>query len=947
MTDPAVSAMSWPREPEPDAGAVAQELRRAGVPVETGTRRRAEYSSDAGNYRVVAGAIAFPRHVDEVQLAVAACHRTGTPLVVRGAGTSIAGNAIGSGLVLDLSRHLNRVRSIDPDAATAVVEPGAVLDTISAAARPYGLTFGPDPSTHSRATIGGSIGNNACGAHAMSAGRTGDQVVDLDVVGIDGERFTAGAGLAGPFTEPLRALVGGDLATVRTEFGRFRRQVSGYALEHLLPENGLHVGRFLAGTEGTLAVILGATVSLVPVPDATALVVLGYPDMPAAADAVPALLPFAPRAIEGIDARMVDVVRRRRGRAAVPVLPRGAGWLFVEVQGESAAAAVAAATSLARAARAVDHVVVGGPAAAALWRIREDGAGLGGRTPGGAPAWPGWEDAAVPPDRLGDYLRAFESLLADHRLDALVYGHFGDGCVHARIDFPFGARPGIFREFVEAAADVVVSFGGSLSGEHGDGRARSELLPRMYSTRAIELFGAVKHLFDPQSLLNPNVLVDPAPLDADLRVPRAGPLPARMFALPADRNDLGIAAHRCVGVGKCRADTTATGGVMCPSYLATRDEKDSTRARARVLQEAANGGLVAGLGAPEVLESLDLCLSCKGCSVDCPAGVDMATYKAEVLHQRYRGRLRPASHYALGWLPRTARIVARFPRLTNGLLGFRPLARVIKAAGGIDQRRPLPRFADRTFRSWFAARPLAPGDPVLLFVDTFTDHFAPEVGQAAVAVLEDAGVSVRVTDKPVCCGLTWISTGQLDGARRQLGRALQALDATGDIPIIGLEPSCTAVLRADAVDLMAPADVARAERIAARTRTLAEFLGSLPSWTPPDLSGVVGVAQTHCHHHAVMGWDADRELLDRAGAQVRSVGGCCGLAGNFGVERGHYEVSVAVAQTALLPALQAAGDDATVLADGFSCRLQLDQVAGRRGRHLAEVLAHGHDGRHF
>lgn len=925
----------------PRSGDAVAELRRAGVPVDTATRRRAEYGSDAGNYRLIAEAVAFPRHVDEVLAAVQACRRTGTPLVVRGAGTSIAGNAIGAGLVLDLSRHLHRVRAIDPDTATAVVEPGAVLDSISAAAGPYGLKFGPDPSTHSRATIGGSIGNNACGAHAMSAGRTGDQVVELDVVGMNGDRFTAAAGSAGPFTGPLRALVEGDLATVRTEFGRFRRQVSGYALEHLLPENGVHVGRFLAGTEGTLAVILGATVSLVPVPAATALVVLGYPDMPAAADAVPALLPFAPLAIEGIDARMVEVVRRRRGASAVPVLPRGAGWLFVQVQGESPAAATAAATALARAAQAVDHVVVGGAAAAALWRIREDGAGLGGRTPDGHPAWPGWEDAAVPPERLGDYLRAFESLLADRRLDALVYGHFGDGCVHARIDFPFATRPEVFREFVETAADVVVSFGGSLSGEHGDGRARSELLTRMYSGRAIGLFGAVKHLFDPHSLLNPGVLVDPAPLDADLRVPHAGPLPALGFSLPADRGDLGIAAHRCVGVGKCRADTTATQGVMCPSFLATRDEKDSTRARARVLQEAANGGLVHGLGAPEVLESLDLCLSCKACSVDCPAGVDMATYKAEALHQRYRGRLRPASHYALGWLPRTARIAARLPRLTNGLLGVGPLARAVGAAAGIDRRRPLPRFADRTFRSWFAGRPLGPGEPVLLFVDTFTDLFAPEIGQAAVTVLSEAGFSVRITDRPVCCGLTWISTGQLDGARRQLGRTVRALEETGDLPVVGLEPSCTAVLRADAVELVAPADVAGAERVAGRTRTLAEFLGSLPSWTPPDLSGVIGVAQTHCHQHAVMGWQADRELLDRAGARVRPVGGCCGLAGNFGVERGHYEVSVAVAETALLPALRAAGEDAAVLADGFSCRLQVDQLAGRRGRHLAEILSRG------
>ena len=920
---------------------VAAALRRAGLATDTATRRRAEYSSDAGNYRVVPEVVAFPRHVDEVLAAVEVCRSTGTPLTMRGAGTSIAGNAIGPGVVLDLSRHLDRVVSVDPEARTAVVEPGAVLDSISAMAKPHGLKFGPDPSTHARATIGGSIGNNACGAHAMSAGRTGDQVVDLDVVTVGGQRFTARPGDAGPLTAALQGLVAGDLATLRTEFGRFRRQVSGYSLEHLLPENGFDVGRFLSGTEGTLAVLLGATVRLVPIPAATALLVLGYEDMPAAADAVPALLPFGPLAVEGMDARMVEVVRRRRGDSAIPVLPRGGGWTFVEVGGDTPAAAVAAANEIAAAAQAVDSVVVGGPAAAALWRIREDGAGLGGRTPANAPAWPGWEDAAVPPEKLGAYLREFEALMRTYQLDSLVYGHFGDGCVHARIDFPFSTRPEVFREFVMAAGDVVASFGGSMSGEHGDGRARSELLPKMYSGRAIGLFGAVKNLFDPDNLLNPGVLVDPAPLDADLRVPQSKALPSLGFLLEHDRGDLGVAAHRCVGVGKCRADTTATGGVMCPSFLATRDEKDSTRARARVLQEAANGTLVAGIGSPEVLDSLDLCLSCKGCSVDCPAGVNMATYKAEALYQRYEGKLRPPSHYALGWLPRAAKVAALLPKVVNAALGNGLLARAVKAGGGIDQRRPLPKFAEQTFRAWFAERPApAGGDPVVLFVDTFTDHFSPEVGRAAVTVLEDAGFAVRVTPKPVCCGLTWISTGQLDGARRQLSRTVRALtDAGPDIPVVGLEPSCTAVLRSDATELLTGADGERAAAVATRTHTLAELLATRDGWQAPDLSGVTGVAQPHCHQHAVLGWDADKRLLAGAGATVEAVGGCCGLAGNFGVEKGHYEVSVAVAETALLPAVRAAGADATVLADGFSCRTQLEQLTDTRGRHLAEVLA--------
>jgi Fe-S oxidoreductase len=575
--------------------------------------------------------------------------------------------------------------------------------------------------------------------------------------------------------------------------------------------------------------------------------------------------------------------------------------------------------------------VVAGEAAAALWRIREDGAGLAGRLPDGTPCWPGWEDAAVPPERLGTYLREFFALLAEHRLDTLAYGHFGDGCVHARIDFPLGTEPARLRAFTDAAADLVAAHGGSMSGEHGDGRARGELLNRMYSARALAAMAAVKDVFDPDNLLNPGVIVDPRPLDADLRLPVAPPR-RRGLALtyPHDDGDFSAAVHRCVGVGKCRADTTATGGVMCPSYLATRDEKDSTRGRARVLQEMVNGSVIEGWRSDAVRDALDLCLACKGCSSDCPAGVDMATYKAEALHQRYRRRPRPRSHYSLGWLPRWARLP---PRLAN--LALR--APGARAAAGVDRRRALPRFARQTFRQWFADRPARSGKPVLLWVDTFTDHFAPQVGQAAVRVLEDAGYAVQIPNGHVCCGLTWISTGQLDGARRQLRRSLAALDGalTDGTPIVGLEPSCTAVFRSDAAELLP--DDPRVARAGTSVRTLAELLQGDGDWVPPDLSDVRAVAQPHCHHRAVLGWSTDAELLRRAGAQVNAVGGCCGLAGNFGAERGHYDVSVAVAQTALLPAVRAA-PDAVVLADGFSCRTQLAELSGRDGIHLAQLL---------
>ena len=974
-------------------GGLAAALRAAGLAeVETATRRRAEYSSDASNYRVVPEVVAFPRSADEIVAALAVCRELNAPIVTRGGGTSIAGNALSTGLVLDLSRHLNRVLHVDQDRQTALVEPGTVLDDITAAAAPHGLRFGPDPSTHSRATIGGAIGNNACGSRALRYGRTADNVIALDVITGAGTRFTAErprargqsaqdraaqdraaqdratqdpAGPAGMLLAGLRHLVDGNLATIRTEFGRFTRQVSGYSLEHLLPENGTDVAKFLSGTEGTLALTLQATVRLVAAPRATALAVLGYPDMAAAAEAVPALLPHLPVALEGLDSRMVDVVRLRRGPAAVPDLPRGGGWLFAETAGDTLDEARAAASKLVADGGCLDSAVITGPAAAALWRIREDGAGLGGRTPAGAPAWPGWEDSAVPTESLPAYLRDLEALMAAHGVDGLLYGHFGDGCIHARIDFPLRDRPSVLRSFTEDAARLAASYGGSMSGEHGDGRARGELLPAMYSTTAIGLFGAVKQLFDPSNLLNPGVIVDPAPLDADLRVPLAPPLRRNLaFAYAADGGDFSAAVHRCTGVGKCRADNTASGGVMCPSYLATRDEKDSTRGRARVLQELANGSLVSsGWQSPEVAEALDLCLACKGCSTDCPAGVDMATYKAEALHQRYRGRLRPASHYALGWLPRWAALTSRSraaATLANAALRFGPAAAVAKRLGGIDQRRGLPVFATQSFRRWFAERPqrwqaggaAEAGRPVLLWVDTFTNAFAPQVGRAAVAVLEAAGYQVRVTEGNVCCGLTWISTGQLDGARRQLRRTLGELGPALDagIPVVGLEPSCTAALRGDAAELL-PGDP-RAEALSSAVKTLAELLTGTDGWTPPDLSDVTGVAQPHCHQHAVGGWDADKRLLANAGAKVSAVGGCCGLAGNFGVERGHYDVSVAVAETALLPAVreaqgqaqsqaqgQSRGQAPTILADGFSCRTQLDQLADVHGIHLAELLA--------
>jgi FAD/FMN-containing dehydrogenase/Fe-S oxidoreductase len=886
-------------------------LTRAGVTDTSDTTLdRALYSSDASLYRVVPQAVARPRHRDELQACLAVARDLGVPLTMRGAGTSIAGNAVGPGLVVDTRRHLGKVIEIDAEAGTARVEPGVVHAVLQRSAAPHGLRFGPDPSTHPRCTVGGMIGNNACGSRALGYGRTSDNVVALDVAWGADRR-------PGEVEAQLTGLVERHLEHVRTHFGRFSRQVSGYALEHLLPENGRRVERFVVGSEGTLGVVLEATVSLVR-EEPRRLVVLGFPSMADAADAVPAVLAAGDRLIacEGLDARIVDLVRGA-GRP-VPELPRGAGWLFVEVAGDEP---VPAAGELAR--RAVDD-----PAEAlALWRIREAGAGLAARSLS-RPAHAGWEDAAVPPAQLGAWLRDFEALLNEYGLETVPYGHFGDGCVHARIDFEFDASGRRrFRDFLIASATALRGYGGSLSGEHGDGRARSELLPLMYDEHSLALFGEVKAICDPDAVLNPGVLVDPAPVDADLR-PARPVAPVRTgLRFVHDGGSLGAAAHRCTGVGACVA--TATRGVMCPSWLATGEEKDVTRGRARVLQEALDGSLVAGLRDPAVTEALDLCLSCKGCATDCPTGVDMATYKAEVLHQQYAGRRRPRSHYTLGRLPQW---LDRMPGWARRLAGVPPAAALAKALAGVDRRRSLPRLATRRL-----PRPTDGPDPdVWLWGDSFTDHFGPGIAEAATAAFAAAGLRARVVPEPACCGLTWVTTGQLDHARDRVERAVATLApyVESGVPVVGLEPSCLATLRTDAVELT---DDPRAVAVAHGVLTFAELVERL-DLPLPDLTGRAVVAQPHCHHASVLGWEADERLLRRAGAVVTRVPGCCGLAGNFGMERGHYDVSVAVAETHLLPAVRAA-PDAVVLADGLSCRHQLADLAGVRAVHLVELWA--------
>ncbi|MER6182558.1 FAD-binding and (Fe-S)-binding domain-containing protein [Streptomyces sp. NPDC001652] len=949
---------------------------------------RALTTMDASNYRRVPLGVVAPRDADDVAAVLAVCREHAVPVVARGGGTSIAGQATGTGVVLDFTRHMNRLLALDPSSRTAVVQPGLVLDRLQEAAAPHGLRFGPDPSTHSRCTLGGMIGNNSCGSHSVAWGTTADSVRELDVVTARGRRSRLGPGWAGA-PEGLRELVEGDLARLRTGFPELPRRISGYALDALLPERGADVARSFCGSEGTLGILTEAVVRLVESPRARALAVLGYPDEGAAAEAAAGLLPHGPLTVEGMAADLVP---------AAVALPRGGAWLFVETGGDTEAAARARAETIVRAADVMDAVVVTDPAGQrALWRIREDASGTATRMPDGSEAWPGWEDCAVPPARLGAYLRDFRGLLGEHGLRGTPYGHFGDGCIHVRIDFDLLTDAGVgrFRRFSEELADLVAAHGGSLSGEHGDGQARAELLPRMYGPELVGLFERAKGVWDPDDLLNPGMLVRPAPLDSNLRFSVLPREPVDVaFGYPADGGDFSAAVRRCVGVAKCRTTSAPGSSVMCPSFRATGEEEHSTRGRARLLHEMLAGAAFSrrttpgppaeeqigrddqhgrhranpselvsdGWRSEEVRDALDLCLSCKGCRSDCPVGVDMATYKAEFLHHHYEGRRRPAAHYAMGWLPVWLRAVARTraARVANALAGVRPLAAAAKRLGGLAPERDIPRLATRTFSRSFRPRGEGPRGRVVLWPDTFTEHLSPEVGQAAVRVLEAAGIGTVLPPtlrtapggfRPlaarrgrVCCGLTYVSTGQLDRARTVLRRTLDLMAPVleTDLLVVVLEPSCAAALRTDLPELLH--DDERAARLASRVVTFAEALERLaPDWRPPRVDRPA-VGQTHCHQHAVLGDTSERRLREAAGLTGELAGGCCGLAGNFGFEKGHFEVSRACAEEQLLPAVRAAADGTVLLADGFSCRTQLGQLAGVRGRHLAEVLAEGLEG---
>jgi FAD/FMN-containing dehydrogenase/Fe-S oxidoreductase len=937
---------------DPSRGLARDLRRRLRGEVRFDDGARALYATAASNYRQVPIGVVVPRDIDDVVRAIAICREHDAPVLPRGGGTSLAGQCCNVAVVLDFSKHVNAILALDPEQRMARVQPGLVLDELQKAAERYQLTFAPDPATHTHCTLGGMIGNNSCGVHSVMGGKTDDNVESLEILTYQGERLRVGAGehQQSALIDRVRAFRDRYADQIRARFPKLPRRVSGYNLDQLLPENGFHVARALVGSEGTCVTVLEATVRLLPRPPSRTLLVLGYPSIYEAADHIPELLAAGPIGLEGIDRMLVDDMHKKHLHpGSTRLLPPGNGWLLVEFGGATRAEADAQArrlmAELQRANQPPSSKLVDDPEQEhSIWRIRESGLGATARVPGEADTWEGWEDSAVPPERLGDYLREFRALLERHGYRGALYGHFGQGCVHTRINFDLFTQPGIarFRAFVEAAADLVVSFGGSLSGEHGDGQSRAELLPKMYGAELVQAFGEFKAIWDPAGRMNPGKVVNPARLDENLRLgTRYRPRPVEtVFRYPEDdRGSFARATLRCVGVGECRRHGS---GTMCPSYMVTREEAHSTRGRARLLFEMLDGEVITdGWRSREVREALDLCLACKGCKSECPVNVDMATYKAEFLSHYYARRIRPRAAYAFGLIPRWARVASRVPRLANAFTQAPILSRIAKWLAGVARERRIPRFAHETFTHWLRARERrnASKPRVLLWPDTFTNYFQPDIGRAAVDVLERLGFHVDVPSVWVCCGRPLYDYGMLATAKRWLRRSLDVLRPAleNGIPIIGLEPSCVAVFRDELLGLF-PEDP-DAQRLSSQTLLLSEFIaqrvaaGALPRLRRNAL------VQGHCHHKAIMTMQDELRVLRDVGLQFSVPdSGCCGMAGAFGFEKAHYGVSMQCGERVLLPAVRAAPSDTLLIADGFSCREQIAQATGRRARHLAEVL---------
>ena len=971
-----------------DAAALAEALRaevRGEIRFDRGTR--ALYATDGSNYRQVPIGVVLPRDADDVLATVALCREFGAPLLCRGGGTSLAGQCCNVAVILDFSKYMAGILEIDAPRRIARVQPGVVLDTLRAAAEKHHLTFAPDPATHDRCTLGGMIGNNSCGVHSVMAGKTDDNIEQLDILTYDGTRMKVGAtsnedlerifqqgGRRAEIYTKLQTIASAYGDQVRQRFPNIPRRVSGYNLNHLLPENGFHVARALVGSEGTCVTILEATCRLVESPPERALLVVAYPDIYQCADHVPEIMAHKPIGLEGFDDLLVGYTRAKGiNSEGLALLPEGGGWLMVEFGASSAQEAESQARGLMQ---SLGHsanpprlvLYTGKQQIKRVWEVRESALGATSHVAGEAMSWEGWEDAAVAPEKLGAYLRDLRRMFAAYGYKGSLYGHFGHGCVHTRINFDLQSKDGIakFRKFMEEAADLVVGYGGSISGEHGDGQARAELLPKMFGPELVQAFREFKSAWDPEWKMNPGKLIEPYKLDENLRLGADySPWePKTNFQFLADHGSLAQATLRCVGVGKCRREE---GGLMCPSYRVTHDEEHSTRGRAHLLWEMTQGqnrshGIIRdGWRSEEVKQSLDLCLACKGCKSDCPVGVDVATYKSEFLSHYYEGRIRPRSAYAFGNIDLWARLASHAPGVANLTTQLPFLRDISKLVAGIPAERDIPAFAPETFKTWFhrtrarrfvsgyrfsdtagssqSTAPSGAAPPVLLWPDTFNNHFLPGTAKAAVEVLEAAGFRVVVPRANLCCGRPLYDHGMLDRAQSLLLQILDELspEIEAGIPIVGLEPSCVAVFRDELLNLF-PHDE-RAQALSRQTFLLSEFLETRAKNLPIPRLNRKAILHGHCHHKSLMKMTAEESVLRRLGIDFQSPApGCCGMAGSFGFERDKYDVSIAIGELELLPAVRQAPPDWLIIADGFSCREQIAQGSPRHALHLAEVL---------
>ena len=903
-----------------DASALAASLRRhlrGEVRFDKGSR--ALYATDGSSYRQVPIGVVVPRDLDDVIATVALAREFGAPILCRGGGTSLAGQCCNVAVVIDMSKYLDGILQVDPVRRLARVQPGVVLDHLRNAAERHHLTFGPDPATHDRCTLGGMIGNNSCGVHSIMAGKTDDNVEELEVLTYDGLRMRVGqtstelleqiireGGRRGQIYAGLKALAAKYGELIRQRYPNIPRRVSGYNLNYLLAENGFHVARALVGSEGTCVTILAATCRLVESPPERVLLVIAWPDIYQCADHVPEIMAHKPIGLEGMDDLLIEYMKRKKlDLPGLAVLPEGGGWLLAEFGGSTQQEAEAQARGLMESLAGSTsppqmRLFTDKQQVKRVWEVRESGLGATSHVPGEPLTWEGWEDAAVAPENLGKYLRDFRKLMAGYGYRGVLYGHFGHACVHTRINFDMQSREGVrtYRKFVEECADMVVGYGGSLSGEHGDGQSRAELLPRMFGRELVQAFSEFKALWDPDWKMNPGKVVEPYRLDENLRPGVDAPVVVRPthFQFPDDKGDLALATLRCVGVGKCRRDE---GGVMCPSFRATRDEEHSTRGRAHLLWEMTRGDVLRdGWRDEHVKDSLDLCLSCKGCKSDCPVGVDVATYKAEFLSHYYQGRIRPRSAYAFGNIDLWARLASHAPGLANLATQLPFLREISKLVAGMPLHRSIPAFAPQTFRDWFARRaPRPDGSPVVLWPDTFNNYLLPHTAQAAVEVLEAAGFRVLLPLAPLCCGRPLYDFGMLDRAKRLLLDTLDtlAIEIEAGMPVIVLEPSCAAVFRDELVNLF-PND-ARARRLSERTFLLSEFLEKEATGFQPPRLDRKALVHGHCHHKSVMKMTDEESVLKKMGVAYEAPApGCCGMAGSFGFEHEKYDISVAVGE---------------------------------------------------